>query len=416
MARKPDDLYDKPVDEVSRTVGTQSYSGASGPAKAKPSVQYSSSALGDTKTIYDGKTPTQYSADSDPVLNHLSGPKLGNAGFPKPHYPPCINPSCKSFGHSHPNCRCYAGPGGSSLEEATFADGGEVNFCSKMQPHNDNCEHYEHPQETIDSAVLHHGLLHLLTKTGSSKSEDPMRPMYDHKEASVKGMNAHHSHMEKIFDKSVKHKSEPKAAMALKDHLEKMQLDPESLLDIGGNLDPAHSAQLGALAGNVINHLNSVKPAQVQNAPLDQKSPTDKMAENKYNRHLELAENPSVILQHIKDGTLNTGDVQTVSTLYPRLFNSMKSKANDSLISALTDGKVIPYKQRQSLSLFLGQPLDSTMTPNSMQAILMANSPQQPPEPPAKKSKKPSGTELKQINKTDDLAPTALQKRDMDRK
>jgi hypothetical protein len=415
MARKPDDLYDKPVDEVSRTVGTQSFSGASVASKAAPHTEYSSNKLGQQTTVYDGQTPTKYSAESDPVLQHLNPPtpQMGGAGFPKPHYPPCINPSCKSYGHSHPNCRCYAGPGGTSLEDATFAEGGEVSYCSGNKTHSPECEHYEHPQETLDGAVYHHGLLHALTKLGHSKSEDPMKAMHDHKENSIRGRKSHTSHMENIFEKGESHKSEPKSAMALKEHLEKMQLDPESLLEIGGNLDPAHSAQIAALAGTAISHLNSMKPTQVQNAPLDQKSPIDKMAENKFNRHLSLAENPASILQHVKEGTLTPPDIQTVATLYPRLFASMKSKANDSVIEALTKGKIIPYKQKQSLSMLLGQTLDSTQTPQAAQAIMASAGMQQAQNQAQKPPKKASGTELKQINKVDEMSATSLQRRQM---
>lgn len=49
------------------------------------------------------------------------------------HGLPCKNPSCKSHGKPHPNCRCYGG----------MAKGGKViNFCSENRPHNKECEYY----------------------------------------------------------------------------------------------------------------------------------------------------------------------------------------------------------------------------------------------------------------------------------
>jgi len=46
---------------------------------------------------------------------------------------PCQNPSCKSFGKSHPNCRCYGG----------MAEGGEVkHFCEMKKAHDENCEYF----------------------------------------------------------------------------------------------------------------------------------------------------------------------------------------------------------------------------------------------------------------------------------
>lgn len=57
------------------------------------------------------------------------------------HYPPCINPSCKSFGRSHPNCRCY---GGGHAKEGMFAKGGEVkHFCMDGdKSHQQGCEYF----------------------------------------------------------------------------------------------------------------------------------------------------------------------------------------------------------------------------------------------------------------------------------
>ena len=60
----------------------------------------------------------------------------------KPMYPPCINPSCKSYGHSHPNCRCY---GGNEYAYENFAEGGEVSkeyYCDNDRPHFKKCEYY----------------------------------------------------------------------------------------------------------------------------------------------------------------------------------------------------------------------------------------------------------------------------------
>lgn len=46
---------------------------------------------------------------------------------------PCKNPSCKSHGQAHPNCRCYGG----------MAKGGKVeHFCSKDNKHHESCKYY----------------------------------------------------------------------------------------------------------------------------------------------------------------------------------------------------------------------------------------------------------------------------------
>lgn len=381
------------ADQIQGTIGTQSDSGASGAAKPASPNELSPNKLGEDRLVHDGNTVLKYSADDPPSLKAV--------------YPPCINPSCKSYNRSHPNCLCYSALGESAQQ---YADGGQV--CDGM--HQAGCEHYEHPQETIDGAAAHQGLLHLLTKTGKTKSEDPMRAMQDHKEASIRGKKSNSSHMENMFEKGHKIKSE-RAAQPLKEQLEKFQLDPESMLDIGGNLDPAHSAQVAALAGNAVNYFSGMKPTQNKNNPLDKDSPLDRMQEHKYNRQLELAENPSSILSNIKDGTLKPADIQTLSTLYPKLYDSMKSKANESLITAITNKKQIPYKQRQSLSLFLGMPLDTTQTPEAMQAIISSQATQQAQNQAKNQPKKASGVELKQINKVNDMDMLPSQRRELNK-
>jgi hypothetical protein len=76
---------------------------------------------------------------------HREAPPFGPVGMSKPAYPPCINPSCKSYGKSHPNCRCYGGKTGQTHEEMFFADGGKVNgsYCSEDRAHQKGCEYFK---------------------------------------------------------------------------------------------------------------------------------------------------------------------------------------------------------------------------------------------------------------------------------
>lgn len=68
-------------------------------------------------------------------------PPFGPLGSPKYHSPPCINPSCKSYGKPHPNCRCYGGKMGMY---GGYAEGGEVdNYCSSDRPHEEGCEYFK---------------------------------------------------------------------------------------------------------------------------------------------------------------------------------------------------------------------------------------------------------------------------------
>lgn len=64
-----------------------------------------------------------------------------STGAIKQYYPPCINPSCKSYGKSHPNCLCYGGA--RKGDYLPMAEGGEVeNYCGANRMHFKGCEYY----------------------------------------------------------------------------------------------------------------------------------------------------------------------------------------------------------------------------------------------------------------------------------
>lgn len=439
MSNNNDDDNETPYWKKNKTVGTPSVSGPSGPSKAAPSVEYSSNKLGNTQTVYDGNTPvtsnatpsekpTEYWASNDPTLTSLKkAPGMGgSSGFEKEHYAPCINPSCKSYGKSHPNCRCYSGPGGTSLENGMFAHGGQV--CKGM--HLDSCEHFadggtiaenmmmhHNPKNTLDHVGAQHGLLHLLTKVGHSKSEDPHKHFDDYIQSSKKGHKTVHGHLEGLF---TSHHIEPDKhdRESLKAHLQDLRENPEKMLNIGGSLGdnlPAHATHLVAKSGDAVNHFNAIKPKSIQSHPLDGISHPDKHEETVYNRHLDLAQNPSIILNHVKDGTLLPSDLSTIQAIYPELHKHIKEKAFEALISAKEKGMEIPYKMKQGLSLLMGQDLDSTMTSQSMQAIIHSAGPQQQKQQSKAKPKKASGVELNQLNKVNAMDATTLQDRAMDK-
>ncbi len=75
------------------------------------------------------------------------------------------------------------------------------------------------------------------------------------------------------------------------------------------------------------------------------------------------------------------------------------------MINAVNDETVIPYKTRIGLSMFLAQPMDSTMTPSGIMAA-QPKAPQQAPQAGTPQSNGPHS--MKNINKlaTSYLTPT----------
>jgi hypothetical protein len=342
----------------------------------------------------------------------------------------CRNPSCKSYGKSHPHCRCGA-PGtretmSGHQQGYAYASGGEVHYCESCQPHQEGCEfladggeieaHHEietNPGLSVAHAAVTHGLLHVLTKTGHSKSEDPNKPTEHFIDSAKRGRKAVDSHSKAILDSKHEDIQPTKEDIqALKQHIEDLRENPSKLLDVGGELNmPSHQAALGSLVANAFNYFNALRPGQAQAGPLEDPMPVDKVKNQKYERQLGIGQAPLSVLARAKNGTISPDDIQTLKTLYPHLEQSLQNKTTEALIEGKTNGAYIPYKKKIGLSHILGQPLDPSLTLGAMQAIIHANGPAQGQEQPQGKGKKSGATAatLKQINKTDDIGLTNLQ-------
>lgn len=149
------------------------------------------------------------------------------------------------------------------------------------------------------------------------------------------------------------------------------QNNPESLLSMGGETShymPNHSVAMAETAGRVLQYLASVKPAPQKLAPLDDEIEPSIEQRNAYNRTLDIAEKPLVVLQHIKDNTLLPEDVKSMVTMYPDLYAKVSQSLTNQMIDHTSTGEKVPYRLRQGLSLFLGQPLDSTFSPAGIMA------------------------------------------------
>lgn len=242
---------------------------------------------------------------------------------------------------------------------------------------------------------------------------EAFRGSVEYLSSAIKGHEKLDSYMKKMIGDEKAPKLAPdKSRMALKERLDKLQENPISLLDVGGSVGhylPAHGVQVAATSASAVNYLNSIKPKKSQGAPLDKPSSVSIAEEMTYDRQLDNAQQPLLIAQHVKNGTLNPQDVATVKTIYPGLYNSMVMKAGEQLIAVKAKKKEIPYHQRQSLSLLLGQPLDSTLTTDSMMAIMHSSVGQQAKQQSEKAGKKASSVELKQIDKMNSLYKTDLQ-------
>ncbi len=117
-------------------------------------------------------------------------------------------------------------------------------------------------------------------------------------------------------------------------------------------------------------------------APLDPEIKPSPMQQAHFNRALDIAEQPLVVLDAIKEGTLTQQDIGHLKMLYPDLYNKFNNEMMNHVINRTTDEEPIPYRTKLALSLFMGQPLDSSMTPMSLQSSQIAFQPQGGQQPP----------------------------------
>lgn len=141
---------------------------------------------------------------------------------------------------------------------------------------------------------------------------------------------------------------------------------------------PEHAMSLGQTIGNAVQYLNTQRPQEEKQSPLDSKPVPNKIQKASYDRALNIAQQPLSIVNNIKSGNLTSVDIKHLANIYPALYEQMKSSLMSSMVNHLSKNKEIPYKTRLGLSLFMGQPLDSSMKPMSIQASQPA--PQQIPQ------------------------------------
>lgn len=176
-----------------------------------------------------------------------------------------------------------------------------------------------------------------------------------------------------------------------------------------GHYLPNHGAALAKASSQAMQYLQTIKPRAHQLSPLDRPIQPTKAEVERYHRALDIAQNPLVVLQKAKDGTIGPDDIQDLHNMYPALYNRISTKISNSLISKVHSEEPIPYKTKMGVSLLLGQPLDSTMSPSS----IMAAQPQ--PTPPVQAQMPKGSKTTSKLGKTNKSYMTPGQSAESDR-
>lgn len=262
------------------------------------------------------------------------------------------------------------------------------------------------------------GLLKFMASDQPIKAEG-FKSMVDFMHNTIKGQNLLAKATSNVFKSGAQVLTESQMpAKADREKLDKIvtkfQDKPDTLiphLSKGetGHYLPANQAALTKTSTQALQYLQKLKPQPYKPGPLDPaiEPRPDEVA--RYNRALDIANQPAVVLDHMKHGTLQMSDLQDLKGMYPALYNKMANDLTNAIVNKHHAEEPIPYKTRMGVSLFLGQPMDATMTPMSIQAA-QPKPPQQPPQMPKQK-----GTSTKSLGKINQSYQTPSQSRESSR-
>ncbi len=309
---------------------------------------------------------------------------------------PCKNPSCKSHGKPHPNCKCYG----------NFAKGGGVGgFCDSDNTHNLGCEYFAEGglAEPIDHAhealgyFAHHGL-HGLLKMHKQNQEKAMELHHHYIKKGHKKLDAHLDHIfgdvkldKEDHEENVKAIDEWISKGGIENDLRHEQYNQnsgEQNFAEGGEVKkdkkehpgvlghhpiethyPEQNMALQVVKGRASGYLNSLKPKPNQPKLAFDKEPSQQQQKKAYEHALKIATHPLGVVTKIKKGNVQPEDVQNLNALYPEMAEKMRQKLTEKITKEQLSGKKPSYKVRQGLSLFLGVPLSSEMKPENIAAI-----------------------------------------------
>lgn len=175
---------------------------------------------------------------------------------------------------------------------------------------------------------------------------------------------------------------------------------------------PTQAMMLSSAKGRISNYLNSIRPQNNIKLPYDGK-PNDKEQQRGYEKALDIANEPLSVLNNIKQGNITPEHLKHFVSMYPEVHNQLSKQINKKIGEDQLKGQKPPYHVIQGLSMFLGAPLDSTMTPAAIQAA--QPKPQQAqPQTPTQPANKPKRS-MNSLNKLPNQYQTADQSAEADR-
>lgn len=177
------------------------------------------------------------------------------------------------------------------------------------------------------------------------------------------------------------------------------------------NLYPEQAMIMSSAKGRMSDYLNSLKPQKnplklAYDRPMNQKD-----QEKIYDEAVKVAAAPLSVLDHIKQGTLQTRHINHLNSMYPELSNHLKKKLTSRMLKSQLDGERPKGRTEQALALFLGAPLTTYQTPQGIMAAQSTFQTAQAPQQQEAQNKTKKGTaplsKMAKIYETSEQSRTA---------
>ncbi len=277
---------------------------------------------------------------------------------------------------------------------------------------------FEHPTGAVMANVRDFGIEKFIKLAGQDQRLVTAAKLA---QATIRGETAVTNAAKKVFNPDalvlpIHHELTDSKREKIEKHIDNMTTDPNSMMTAGiqHNTIPEYAQASAKVMASGVAYLNSLKPNEAKQNPLDSKRVPTKAEYAAYHKAISLVEQPLSILNSVKDGTINSQDIKTLTAVYPNLYTKLKDKLTQAIVEHTDKDKMVPYKTRLGMSLFMGQPLDSTMTPQALQAVQMSGMNQPSQQPPAMQPGNKKGN-LAKLDKLSSMYSTPLTARQQSR-
>jgi hypothetical protein len=177
-----------------------------------------------------------------------------------------------------------------------------------------------------------------------------------------------------LDENNKKPKTKQEAIKNIQKNISSVTINPDQLVDmLAKRVGPiaAASPEIGMVMqqrmASALAFLNSKLPKPAVSAGVFEReySPSS-MELAKFERYLQVIEQPLTIFTEIKQGTLTREHVEALQAVYPEVYNEIRVQVMDKIAET---GNQLPYERKLQLGILLNIPADSSLQPQTIMQL-----------------------------------------------